>query len=119
VVTFPSTASRVALTYERRALPIVGKRGAIGAGAAAGIANVFIDRSQHLGTLTVMLSSLFMGVFTFAGVRLISCIRANIRPDTETPQERDPSSAPPLGGWANPTRAQSKYARWRRIFSRH
>ena len=107
------------MAVQRRSIPIVGKRGAIGAGIAASVANVFIDRSQHLSALTIVVASLCMGLFTYAGVRLISRIRSSIRPNVDVPEERDPSSAPPPGGWANPTRAQTGFARWRRRFSRH
>ena len=83
----------------------------------AAAANFFILRSGGNSGSAIATGCVFMGVFTYAGMRLISRIRSALRPRVADPNELDPGAAPPHGGWANPTGLQSVMDRIRRAIS--
>lgn len=101
----------------QRRVPLVGHRWALGAAVAAAIANMFIIRSQTDSGVGMAASCLFMAVFTYVGIRIVSAVRASLKPDAPDPSERDPGAAPVAGGWANPTTGQNFSRRLRKLFS--
>jgi len=96
---------------------IVGRRGTVWAGVAAFFANAALVSGTGAGLGAKLLSSLFMGVFTCFGMRLLGRIRLGLRPELSPPDERDASATPAEGGWANPTPAQHRLDRLRRLFT--
>ncbi len=79
-----------------------------------------------------LIGALFIGVFVYGGMRLVTGARRKIRPDyarppetptnetptNDTPQQPNPAGAP-KGGWANPTAAQKLSRRITRITSNY
>lgn len=81
-------------------------------------ANGLLVGSEGIGGAGLIVSSLFMGLFTYAGVRVVSRVRASLKPDFPRADAHDSSEAPVAGGWANPTPGQRRIARVRRLFLR-
>ncbi len=95
---------------------ILGRRHAAAAAAAAAIADGALIARADTGTVTKVLSVLFMGVFTYVGFRFITKIRYSVRPPRLPPSTRNASDPPSAGGWANPTGVQTFLAKLRKPF---
>ena len=103
---------------ERKArIPLVlGRRHAAAAAGAGAIADGLLIARADTGTVTKVLSVLFMGAFTYVGFRFVTNIRYRVRPPRLPPSTRNPSDPPAAGGWANPTGGQTFLAKLRKPF---
>jgi hypothetical protein len=111
----------------RRSLPT--NRACAVAGIVAGLLDgvVLLSSGQPAGRSII--GALFLGVFVYGGMRILTAIRRKIRPDETTntlpsTNRRGADHAQnlqgaPKGGWANPTTAQKFANRIRRILSNY
>ncbi len=75
---------------------------------------LFIVSSNGVPWPRALFSAAFLGVFTGAGLWWMTKMRRTVRPEVAKPDDRDPSSPPPVGGWANPSRGQTVLGRFGR-----
>ena len=74
-------------------------RACVVAGVVAFGVQLLIVRSNGVAWPRSLFSAAFLGVFTGIGLWWVTRIRRRIRPEVAKPDERDPSSPPPVGGW--------------------
>ncbi len=89
-------------------------RACVVVGVVAFGVQLLIVKSSGVGWPRALSSAAFLGVFTGFGLWWMTRIRRRIRPEVAKPDERDPSSPPPVGGWANPSRGQDVLGRFSR-----
>ena len=89
-------------------------RACVVAGGVAFGVQLLIVRSNGVAWPRSLFSAAFLGVITGIGLWWVTRIRRRIRPEVAKPDERDPSSPPPVGGWANPSRGQDVLGRFGR-----
>jgi hypothetical protein len=116
------------------ATPQIGRRTPLPSNRACAISGILaalLDGTLLLKSGTSVGSSLigalFVGVFVYGGMRLMTGARRKIRPDytptkdpaITSPQDSSKPTGAPKGGWANPTTAQKFARRITRITSNY
>lgn len=97
-----------------RRVPLPSKRACGIAGIVAGLLDLAILLNDGRPVLRSLFAAIFLGVFVYLGMRLMTALRRKIRPELsehyrQIQSPNNPAGAP-KGGWANPTGAQ-KFAR--------
>ncbi len=80
-------------------------------GIGAFFVQLLIVRTNGIMWPRALFSAAFLGVFTGFGLAWVTRIRRRVRPEVADPDSRDPSAAPPVGGWANPSKSQTSLGR--------
>ncbi len=78
---------------------------------------LLIVGSNGVPWVRALFSAVFLGLFTGFGLWWTTKMRRTVRPEVAKPDERDPSSPPPIGGWANPSKGQNVLDRFGRALS--
>jgi hypothetical protein len=116
------------------ATPQIGRRTPLPSNRACGISAIlaalldgFLLLKSGTSVGSSLIGALFVGVFVYGGMRLMTGARRKIRPDyaptkdpaITPPQDSSKPTGAPKGGWANPTAAQKFARRITRITSNY
>ena len=96
---------------------IASKRACVISGVVAFVIGALLNASAGAGVSRAVFGGVFLGVFTGYGLWLVTKARLRLRPQADDPAQRDPSSPPPSGGWANPTGGQTLLGKFGRALS--
>ncbi len=84
--------------------------------AAGGAFDGILLYLSKLSTGKTILSVVFMTLFLYVGLQIVTSIRFRYRPDASDEDSSNSSAPPRAGGWANPTRGQMATDRFQRIW---
>ena len=103
-----------------RRVPLPSKRACAIVGIVAGLLDLAILFNDGHPILRSLFGAIFLAVFVYVGMRLMTGLRRRIRPDQTKVSGRETQSplkaaGAPKGGWANPTGGQKLARRITRI----